>query len=58
MSDYEALITAATQSRENAHAAYSNFRVGAAASRHVPAESSEAATSKTPPTACWSAPNA
>ena len=30
MSDYEALITAATQSRENAHAAYSNFRVGAA----------------------------
>ena len=29
MSDYEALITAATQSRENAHAAYSNFRVGA-----------------------------
>jgi len=30
VSDYEALITAATQSRENAHAAYSNFRVGAA----------------------------
>ena len=30
MSDYEALITAATQARENAHAAYSNFRVGAA----------------------------
>ena len=29
MSEYEALITAATQSRENAHAAYSNFRVGA-----------------------------
>jgi len=29
MSDYEALITAATQSRVNAHAAYSNFRVGA-----------------------------
>jgi cytidine deaminase len=29
LSDYEALITAATQSRENAHAAYSNFRVGA-----------------------------
>ena len=29
MSDYDALITAATQSRENAHAAYSNFRVGA-----------------------------
>ena len=29
MSDYEALINAATQSRENAHAAYSNFRVGA-----------------------------
>jgi cytidine deaminase len=28
--DYEALITAATQARENAHAAYSNFRVGAA----------------------------
>jgi cytidine deaminase len=30
VSDYEALITAATQARENAHAAYSNFRVGAA----------------------------
>ena len=30
MSDYEALIATATQSRENAHAAYSNFRVGAA----------------------------
>jgi cytidine deaminase len=30
VSEYEALITAATQSRENAHAAYSNFRVGAA----------------------------
>ena len=30
MTDYEALITAATQARENAHAAYSNFRVGAA----------------------------
>ena len=29
MSEYDALITAATQSRENAHAAYSNFRVGA-----------------------------
>ena len=29
LSDYEAVITAATQSRENAHAAYSNFRVGA-----------------------------
>ena len=29
MSDYDPLITAATQSRENAHAAYSNFRVGA-----------------------------
>jgi cytidine deaminase len=28
--DHEALITAATQARENAHAAYSNFRVGAA----------------------------
>ena len=28
--DYEVLITAAKQSRENAHAAYSNFRVGAA----------------------------
>lgn len=30
MNDYEALIAAATQSRENAHAAFSNFRVGAA----------------------------
>src|SRR6201988_5471133 len=30
LTKYEALITAATQSRENAHAAYSNFRVGAA----------------------------
>ena len=30
MSEYEALIIAAKQSRENAHAAYSNFRVGAA----------------------------
>ena len=30
LTEYEALITAATQSRENAHAAYSNFRVGAA----------------------------
>jgi cytidine deaminase len=30
LSDYEALIAAAKQSRENAHAAYSNFRVGAA----------------------------
>ena len=30
MSDYAALIAAAAQSRENAHAAYSNFRVGAA----------------------------
>jgi cytidine deaminase len=30
LSDYEALITTATQARENAHAAYSNFRVGAA----------------------------
>src|ERR1700741_4167628 len=29
LSDYEAVITAATQSRENARAAYSNFRVGA-----------------------------
>jgi len=28
--DYEALIAAARKSRENAHAAYSNFRVGAA----------------------------
>ena len=30
MPDYEALIAAARQTRENAHAAYSNFRVGAA----------------------------
>jgi cytidine deaminase len=30
LNDYEALIAAATQSRENAHAAFSNFRVGAA----------------------------
>jgi cytidine deaminase len=30
MSDHEVLITAAKQSRENAHAPYSNFRVGAA----------------------------
>ena len=30
MSEYDALIAAAKQSRENAHAAYSNFRVGAA----------------------------
>ena len=30
LNDYEALIAAAKQSRENAHAAYSNFRVGAA----------------------------
>ena len=30
MNDYEALIAAAKQSRENAHAAYSDFRVGAA----------------------------
>ena len=30
MNDYEALISAARQCRENAHAAYSNFRVGAA----------------------------
>ena len=30
LTEYEALITTATQSRENAHAAYSNFRVGAA----------------------------
>lgn len=30
MSDYELLINAATKARENAHAAFSNFRVGAA----------------------------
>lgn len=30
MNDHDALITAARQSRENAHAAFSNFRVGAA----------------------------
>jgi cytidine deaminase len=30
LNDYEALIAAAKQTRENAHAAYSNFRVGAA----------------------------
>ena len=30
MNDYETLVAAARQSRENAHAAYSNFRVGAA----------------------------
>jgi len=30
LSDYETLVAAARQSRENAHAAYSNFRVGAA----------------------------
>ena len=30
MSEYDHLIIAAQQSRENAHAAYSNFRVGAA----------------------------
>ena len=29
MSEFDALIAAAKQSRENAHAAYSNFRVGA-----------------------------
>ena len=30
MSEFDALMTAAKQARENAHAAYSNFRVGAA----------------------------
>ena len=30
MSDHDHLITIAKQSRENAHAPYSNFRVGAA----------------------------
>jgi cytidine deaminase len=30
LNNHEALIAAAKQSRENAHAAYSNFRVGAA----------------------------
>jgi len=29
LSEYEALITTAKSARENAHAAYSNFRVGA-----------------------------
>jgi cytidine deaminase len=30
MNEHEVLITASTQARENAHAPYSNFRVGAA----------------------------
>jgi cytidine deaminase len=30
MSEFEALINAATQARENAHARFSNFKVGAA----------------------------
>jgi cytidine deaminase len=30
LNDYELLIAAAAQARENAHAAFSNFRVGAA----------------------------
>lgn len=30
MSDYDALIAAATKARENAHAKFSNFKVGAA----------------------------
>jgi cytidine deaminase len=30
LNEYETLVAAARQSRENAHAAYSNFRVGAA----------------------------